>query len=198
MSGPTVLLTSLWRLLDDFRAIFVWSIYLYVLTVPTYFTLKKKKYKHKLARTSVSLRVTSCDVAKFLGQLRGMVACVWPRVREYSPDRHLSFHRWSLHRLHYAIRRIPIRNFLLRMSGKYYLNFQELFDVISILQLKINLELYTFSMDFVRRRIKAANRSASKYRKSARKDLTPLRKEAEEQNLCLKWQLYDAGVTEQR
>ena len=46
------------------------------------------------------------------------------------------------------------------------------------------------------RRTKAANRSASKHRKSARKDLTLLRKEAEEQSSCLEGQLYGAGIAE--
>ena len=50
--------------------------------------------------------------------------------------------------------------------------FRGLLDAISILQLKINSELYNFSMEVIQRRIKAANRSASKHRKSARKDLT--------------------------
>ena len=58
--------------------------------------------------------------------------------------------------------------------------FPGLLDVMSILQLKINSELYNFSMEVDQRRIKVANRSASKHRKSARKDLTLFRKEAEE------------------
>ena len=83
--------SPLW-LLDVFRALFVWSIYFYLLTVPTYFTVNNK-IKHKLARTRVSLRMTSCDVARFLGQLRGMIVCVWPHVHEYSPGRNVLFHR---------------------------------------------------------------------------------------------------------
>ena len=71
------------RLLDVFWAFFVWSIYFYVLTVPKYFTPNNKN-KHKLARTSMSLRMTSCDVARFLRQLRGMIVSVWPRVRSYT------------------------------------------------------------------------------------------------------------------
>ena len=51
-------------------------------------------------------------------------------------------------------------------------------------------------MEVDQRRIKAANRSAPKHPKSARKDLTSLRKEAEEQNSCLKGQLYGAGIGE--
>ena len=42
---------------------------------------------------------------------------------------------------------------------------------MSTLQLKINSELYNFSMEVDQRRIKAANRSALKNRKSVRKDL---------------------------
>ena len=46
---------------------------------------------------------------------------------------------------------------------------------MSTLQLKINSELYNFSMKVDQRQIKAGNRSASKHRESARKDLTSLR-----------------------
>ena len=74
--------------------------------------------------------------------------------------------------------------------------FRGLLDVMSTLQLKINSELYNFSMEVDQRRIKAANRSASKHRKSARKDLTSLRKEAEELKSCLEGQLYGSGVAE--
>ena len=63
--------------------------------------------------------------------------------------------------------------------------FRGLLDVMSTLQLKINSELYNFSMEVDQRRIQAANRSASKHRKSARKDITSLRSEPEEQNSCL-------------
>ena len=51
-------------------------------------------------------------------------------------------------------------------------------------------------MEVDQRQIKAANDSASKHRKSVRKDLTSLRKEAEEQNSCLEGQLYGGGITE--
>ena len=51
-------------------------------------------------------------------------------------------------------------------------------------------------MEVDQRRIEAANRSASKHRKSAWKDLASLRKEAEEQNSCLEEQLYGAGIAE--
>ena len=61
-------------------------------------------------------------------------------------------------------------------------------------QLKFNSELYHFFMEVDRRRIKAANRSASKHRKSARKDLTSLREETEEQNSCLEGQRYGTGI----
>ena len=46
------------------------------------------------------------------------------------------------------------------------------------------------------RRIKAANRSASKYQKRARKYLTSLRNEAGEQNSCPEGQKYCAGIAE--
>ena len=49
-------------------------------------------------------------------------------------------------------------------------------------------------MEVDQRRIKAANQSASKHRKSAWKDLTSLRKEAEEQNSCLEGKLYSARI----
>ena len=62
--------------------------------------------------------------------------------------------------------------------------------------MKINLELYNFYMEVDQRRIKAANRSASKHRKTARKDLTSLRKETEEQNSCLERQLYVTEIVE--
>ena len=62
----------------------------------------------------------------------------------------------------------------------YNYGFRGLLDVMSTLRLKINSELYNFSMEVDQRRIKAANCSASKHRKSARKDLTSLRKEVEE------------------
>ena len=42
--------------------------------------------------------------------------------------------------------------------------FRGLLDVMSTLQLKINSELYNFSMQVDQRRVKAANRSASKKR----------------------------------
>lgn len=74
--------------------------------------------------------------------------------------------------------------------------FRGLLDVMSTLQLRISSELYNFIMETDERRVKAANRSASKHRKSARKDLTSLRKEAEEQNECLEGQLYGAGIAE--
>lgn len=67
---------------------------------------------------------------------------------------------------------------------------------MSTLQLRISSELYNFIMETDERRVKAANRSASKHRKSARKDLTSLRKEAKEQNECLEGQLYGAGIAE--
>ena len=51
-------------------------------------------------------------------------------------------------------------------------------------------------MEVDQHRIKAANHSASKQRKSARKDLTSLRKEAEEQNSCFEGQFYGAGIVE--
>jgi len=78
----------------------------------------------------------------------------------------------------------------------YNCGFGGLLDVMSTLQLKINSELYNFCMEVDQRRVKAANRSASNHRKSARKDLTSLRKEAEEQNTCLEGQLYGAGIAE--
>jgi len=74
--------------------------------------------------------------------------------------------------------------------------FRGLLDVMSTLQLRISSELYNFIMETDERRVKSANRSASKHRKSARKDLTALRKEAEEQNECLEGQLYGAGIAE--
>ena len=49
-------------------------------------------------------------------------------------------------------------------------------------------------MEVDQRRIKVANRSASKHRESARKDLTSLGKKAEEQNSCLEGQLCVAGI----
>ena len=67
---------------------------------------------------------------------------------------------------------------------------------MNTLRLKINSELYNFSMEVDQRQIKAANDSASKHRKSVRNDLTSLRKEAEEQNSCLEGQLYGGGITE--
>ena len=71
-------------------------------------------------------------------------------------------------------------------------------DAMSTLKLKINSELHNFSMEVDQRQIKAANLSALKHRKSARKDLTSLRKEAEGQNSCLEEQLYGIGIAEQR
>ena len=73
--------------------------------------------------------------------------------------------------------------------------FRGLLDVMSTLQLKINSELYNFSIEVDQRRFKAIYRSASKHRKSARKDFTSLRKE-EEQNSCLEGQLYGAWIAE--
>ena len=69
-------------------------------------------------------------------------------------------------------------------------------DVISTLQLKNNSESYNFSMKVDQRRIETTNRSASKHRKSARKDITSLRKQAKVQNSCLEVQLYDSGIAE--
>ena len=74
--------------------------------------------------------------------------------------------------------------------------FRGVLDVISTIQLKIISELYNFSMEIDQRRIKAANCSALKHRKSDRKDLTSLRKEAKEQNSCLEGQLYSARIAE--
>jgi len=74
--------------------------------------------------------------------------------------------------------------------------FRGLLDVLSILQLTISSELYNFALETDERRIKAANRSSSKNRKSARKELTSLRKEAEEQNQCLEGLLYGAGIAD--
>ena len=55
--------------------------------------------------------------------------------------------------------------------------FRGLLDVMKIFQLKINSELHNFSMEINQSRIKAANCSASKHRKSAWKDLTLLTKQ---------------------
>ena len=65
-----------------------------------------------------------------------------------------------------------------------------------MIQLKINTQLYNFVMEVDRRRVTAANRSASKNRKTTRKDLASLRKEAEEQNERVEGQLYGAGIAE--
>ena len=51
----------------------------------------------------------------------------------------------------------------------YNNGFRGLLDVMSILQLKINSELYNFSMEVDQRRIKVANCSASRHRKSAQR-----------------------------
>ena len=51
-------------------------------------------------------------------------------------------------------------------------------------------------MEIDQRRIKAANRLASKHRKSGRKDLTSPGKETEEQNSFLEGQLYGTGIAE--
>lgn len=74
--------------------------------------------------------------------------------------------------------------------------FQGLLDVMSTFQLKINTQLYNFVMEVDRRRVTAANRSASNNLKNTRKDLASLRKEAQEQNECLEGQLYGAGIAE--
>ena len=60
---------------NKYKPIICRPMLLNVLTTASYFTLNNNK-KHKLARTSVSLRVTSCDVARFLGQLKGMIVCL--------------------------------------------------------------------------------------------------------------------------
>lgn len=74
--------------------------------------------------------------------------------------------------------------------------FQGLLDVMSTIQLKINTQLYNFAMEVDRRRVTAANRSASSNRKNTRKDLASFRKEAQEQNECMEGQLYGAGIAE--
>ena len=63
-------------------------------------------------------------------------------------------------------------------------DFRGLLDIMSTLQLKINSELYNFSMEVNQRR------------KSTQKDFTSLRKNAEEQNSCLEGQLYGAVIAE--
>jgi len=74
--------------------------------------------------------------------------------------------------------------------------YQGLLDIMSILGLKIGTEIYNFCMMIDERRIKAANRSSSKNRKDARKDLTSARKESEEQILNLEGLLYGPGIAE--
>ena len=73
----------------------------------------------------------------------------------------------------------------MKRSITYNDGFRGLLDDMSTFQLKINSESYNFSTEVDQRRIRVANRSTSKHRKSARRDLTSLRKEAEEQNSCL-------------
>lgn len=74
--------------------------------------------------------------------------------------------------------------------------FQGILEIMKILQLKIGHECYNFCIEIDERRVKAANRSSSKTRKDARKDLTSLRKEAEEQHLDREGLLYGPGIAE--
>ena len=74
--------------------------------------------------------------------------------------------------------------------------FLSLLDVVSTLELKISSELYNYALEIDQHRVKAANRSSSIHRKSARKDLTALRKETDELDSNLEGQLYGAGIAD--
>ena len=74
--------------------------------------------------------------------------------------------------------------------------FLSLLDVVSTLELKISSEIYNYALEIDQHRVKAANRSSSIHRKSARKDLTVLRKETEKLDSNLEGQLYGAGIAD--
>lgn len=71
-----------------------------------------------------------------------------------------------------------------------------LLEVMSTLELVISTKLYEYCLEVDEKRVKAANRASSNFKKSAKKDLTSVRKKSEEENLNLEGVFYGAGIAE--